>query len=228
MLPSNADLSSPYKRLSEMHLASAVKKRKMMSTSEKDVVQSSCVKISNNIFPQTKQEEALFFQDLAGMIPNAAVLSLLDQFSDNFVAKSLSAEWPVNLGALYDSQISATEFSYDQMLDKCKVVDISITNNQALFVEQETRNQSKSVFWHKSRVGRITASHFHSSCHTNVSKPSVCLLKTICCGDRTKQAFSCAAKDGQEKGEDSKKGVFKTYGNDAHELQSYTVWSDFE
>ncbi|KAL3836781.1 hypothetical protein ACJMK2_022198 [Sinanodonta woodiana] len=43
MLPSNADLSSPYKRLSEMHLESAVKKRNM-STGEKDVVQSSCVK----------------------------------------------------------------------------------------------------------------------------------------------------------------------------------------
>ncbi|KAL3858954.1 hypothetical protein ACJMK2_009199 [Sinanodonta woodiana] len=205
MLPSNADLSSPYKRLSEMHLESAVKKRKM-STSEKDVVQSSCVKKSNNSSSPTKQEEALFFQDLAGMIPNAAVLSLADQFSNNFVAKSISVEWPVDLGALYDSQISATEFSYDQIRDKCKVVDISITKKSGFVVEQETRNESKSVFWHKNRVGRITASHFHSSCHTNVSKPSVCLLKTICCGDRTKKAFSCAATDwGKKKEKTAKK-----------------------
>ncbi|KAL3872788.1 hypothetical protein ACJMK2_035989 [Sinanodonta woodiana] len=81
MLPSNADLSSPYKRHSEMHLESAVKKRKMY-TGETDVVQSSCVKKSNNISSPTKHEETLFFHDLAGMIPNAAVLSLLDQFSD--------------------------------------------------------------------------------------------------------------------------------------------------
>ena len=227
MLPSNADLSSPYKRISEMHLESAVKKRNM-STGEKDVVESSCKNKSNNISSPTKHEETLFFHNLAGMIPNAAVLSLADQFSDNVVAKSLSAEWPVNLGALYDSQISDTEFSYDQILDKCKVVDISITKNQALFVEQETRNQSKCVFWHNNRVGRITASHFHSSCHTNVSKPSVCLLKTICCGDRTKKAFSCAATDWGQKKEKTAKKEYLRHGNDAQKLQSYTVWSDFE
>ncbi|KAL3876484.1 hypothetical protein ACJMK2_034327 [Sinanodonta woodiana] len=227
MLPSNADLSSPYKRLSKMHLESAVKKQKM-STGEKDAVQSSCVKKSNNIFSPTKHEER-FFHDLAVMIPNAAVLSLADQFSDNFVAKSLSVEWPVDLGALYDSQFSATEFSYDQILDKCKIVDISITHkNPALFVEQETRNQPKSVFWHKNRVGRITASHFHSSCHTNVSKPSVCLLKTICCGERTKKPFSCAATDWGNKKAKTAKKEYSRHGNDAQELQSYTVWSDFE
>ena len=54
-----------------------------------------------------------------------------------------------------------------------------ITEEMAVLVELETRDQSNCKLWFTYRAGRITASRMKSVCHTDSSNPSQSLVKTI-------------------------------------------------
>uniref|UniRef100_A0A8C6LGZ3 YqaJ viral recombinase domain-containing protein n=1 Tax=Nothobranchius furzeri TaxID=105023 RepID=A0A8C6LGZ3_NOTFU len=51
---------------------------------------------------------------------------------------------------------------------------------QSDIVEEETRAQSKSNIWFDQRSGRITASTFKAATKTDITKPSVSLIRKIC------------------------------------------------
>lgn len=55
-----------------------------------------------------------------------------------------------------------------------------MTPDDAHFIEQITRTQSNTWYWHKLRMGRVTGSNFRRVCRTNANNPSKSILKSIC------------------------------------------------
>ena len=87
--------------------------------------------------------------------------------------------------------------------NKCDEVynSISISEQQASRVEENTRQQSNSKVWFEQRSGRVTASKLHSILHTELSNPSVSLIKLICYPQNIKfssDACSCGCKHKDE------------------------------
>jgi len=64
-------------------------------------------------------------------------------------------------------------------------------------VELKTKGQSKCKIWYEQRAGRITASNLRKVLHTDFSKPSMSLLKTICYPHKLK-IYSEACEYGQQ------------------------------
>ncbi|KAL3889770.1 hypothetical protein ACJMK2_002098 [Sinanodonta woodiana] len=157
MLPPSAKFETPYKRIKDMDFHN----ESVHSDSEKQA--------ASNISLPTENEVILFWDELHQNLPKAAILSLRvkGKFSENFKPKSLFAEWPIDLSQLClgSKDASFSDSSYEKVLYKCSATDIS------------TRGQSNSLFWHKYRVGRKTASNSYRVCHTSNSKPSLTVLK---------------------------------------------------
>ena len=57
---------------------------------------------------------------------------------------------------------------------------ISVTREQAQKIESATRGQAQLKEWFQFMAGRITASRFKASVHTNSKLPSKSLIKAIC------------------------------------------------
>ena len=59
-------------------------------------------------------------------------------------------------------------------------MDINLTEEQADFIENATKQQSNSLLWKDMRIGRITASIIYDVLHTNIDKSTASVIKTIC------------------------------------------------
>ena len=59
-------------------------------------------------------------------------------------------------------------------------MDINLTEEQADFIENATKQQSNSLLWKDKRIGRITASIIYDVLHTNIDKLMASVIKTIC------------------------------------------------
>ncbi|KAL3854701.1 hypothetical protein ACJMK2_013959 [Sinanodonta woodiana] len=166
MFPPSATFETPYKQIKDMDF----------HDSEKQAV--------SNISSPTQNEVILFWDELYQNLPKAAILSVRGKgkFSENFKPKSLFAKWLIDLSqlCLCSKDTTFSDLSYEQVLDKCSATDISVSKEEASYLEKETRGQSNSLFWHRYRVGRITASNLYRVCHTSISQPSLTVLKTIC------------------------------------------------
>ena len=217
MFPTAAKLDAPYKRLRDMDFQSAARKRKLSTAESSSTSTTPEYEDVDNIPSPTKNEEVRFLEDLHKAQPTAAILSLTDQFSNKFVPKSQLKEWPLDFTKLYD--VSASSLSFEELLKKCEEADISMTQRQIDFLEQQTRKPSSSAFWFKYRTGRITASNFYAVCHTTTSNPSVTLIKKLCSSENYSRAFTSAATEwGKTKEETARKAFFHRM-SDSYKLQ---------
>ncbi len=66
-----------------------------------------------------------------------------------------------------------------ELLSAYDKIEISLTAQNVIAVEIETRSQSKSNLWFTYRAGRITASRMKSVCCSNTAKPPQSLIKII-------------------------------------------------
>ena len=161
------------------------KKRKLDDMLEGCETQTDEVTVKQGSKP-TDDEMALFFRNLSMCNTKPAVLSLIPEYSDNYVVMSTSRSLP--LTALLKPEYLALD--YHDLLNVCEGVTVDITNETAQVIEQETRLQSKSKLWYKYRAGRVTASRMKAVCHTNLSNPSQSLIKSVC----YPEAFSFISK----------------------------------
>jgi len=58
--------------------------------------------------------------------------------------------------------------------------DIIVSSAEIVELECNTREQYKCKLWHEQRVGRLTASVFHTACRTNILRPARSLIRKIC------------------------------------------------
>ncbi|GLV37528.1 hypothetical protein CBL_20340 [Carabus blaptoides fortunei] len=68
----------------------------------------------------------------------------------------------------------------DQLHTLASDLIISISPADGIEIEQKTRGQSSNNLWFDLQAGRITASKFKAVCKTDLNKPSLSLLRSIC------------------------------------------------
>ena len=84
------------------------------------------------------EEMEKFYEVLNHCETKAVVLSLIDPYSEQFVAKSRDV--PV-LSDLYD--LNNLDLQYPELLQKCKEVKINMSDEGIKIVKQDTRDQDK-------------------------------------------------------------------------------------
>ena len=130
---------------------------------------------------ESEQQQRLFLQKLK-QIPVKrlpAALSLFRDYSEPFVFTKpvpSNPKIPSCLREFYKPNISKEEILENTQ----KLMDIKLTEEQADFIENTTKQQSNSLLWKDMRIGRITASIVYDVLHTNIDKPSASVIKTIC------------------------------------------------
>lgn len=69
----------------------------------------------------------------------------------------------------------------EELQQACKDVfrNLSITLNEAEYLEESTRLQSHSPLWHQHRLGRITSSLFKRVKNASLVNPPTSLVKTL-------------------------------------------------
>ena len=140
----------------------------------------SSQKLTVNAPAPTTRELDTFFQQLSVSGSRPAILALIPGYADAFVPKSLSEEYPTILTDLADD--ACFNMAHEELLQHCHFVadSIAVSPQQAEIVELATRKQSADKQWFSVRSGRVTASRLKQVCHTQLSQPSVSLVKDIC------------------------------------------------
>ena len=86
---------------------------------------------------------------------------------------------PLTIPSLF--QPGYKELTNDNLWKKCRDVFIGLGMilDKAAYLVKETKLQSKSLVWFEHRRAWITASKFHTACHTSITSPSWSLVKQI-------------------------------------------------
>ena len=91
-----------------------------------------------------------------------------------YIPTSLDDSLPVCLAELFMPEYQKLNYGELSKIASKKI--IKVTEAEAKQVETKTRAQSNSCLWFRMRAGRITASRFKSTCHTNLARPSIGLI----------------------------------------------------
>ncbi len=163
-----------------------------------------------------KKELESFYDSLSESNTRPAILSLIPKYSSTYVPKhTMLNEFPQSLQLLYDPNL--LKLNYSELLQKCELVNIAVTEGMALNVEQSTREQHNSSLWFKFRSGRITASDMKSVCHTDAANPAQSVIKQICYPhsfkfSSTQTEWGCAhEKPGKNRYESTMKGLHNNF-----------------
>ena len=132
----------------------------------------------------TAQELSQFYKSVHDTQTKPVILSLIDSYSEDYVPKPISKVFPTVLTELRDEQLISSNFG--ELLEKCNLIKLEVTAEQAKEVESATREQAKSKVWYRFRAGRITASKVKSVCKTNMASPAQSLIKSICYPESSK------------------------------------------
>ena len=137
------------------------------------------------------QQISKFYERLHASGTKPVILSLVSTYNKDYATKKPAMDLPTTLDGLYSEQLRS--MSFIELLIRADEVfkEMSCSKEQAVNVEESTREQINSKLWTKMRAGRITASNFDQMCHTNPAKPSLSLIKQICYGSN----FQSAATD---------------------------------
>ena len=155
-------------------------KRKSSSNDHSGKQSSSAKKSRLEIPKPTVGDLRNHHLQLSRMKRKPILLSFFSEFNESYVPKYVSGVLPNLLTYLYDK--TTLSMSFPDLLNRCDEVynSISLSVQQASRVEEDTRQQSNSKVWFEQRLGRVTASKLHSVLHTELSNPSVSLIKSIC------------------------------------------------
>lgn len=74
----------------------------------------------------------------------------------------------------------STNLNFGELIEKCKNINVTVSDEERKAVEFSTRNQSNSSLWFKQTAGCITASNLQSACHTDPDNPSKSLILKVC------------------------------------------------
>ena len=100
------------------------------------------------------EDKIAFLSTLKSVQPKTVGLHLFEEFNENFKCPEVkSVMLPRSLKELpVDMRFPEPgEYTFDQ-------IHIKLTDEETIFIEEATRNQSHSKHWFEQRVGRITGS----------------------------------------------------------------------
>lgn len=181
----------PYLPICRMEFTSAKQKQSLLQ--EKDVQPSASLpevpRVISNVAVPSNDEQQAFYTNISSSKCKPVILSLVKPFNKLFIPKA-NTKLPKRLGEIvYNPEYEKLDFV--ELLEKSGEVEISLSLEECQAIEKSTREQATCNLWFQQRAGRITASRLKSACHTNPSKPSKSLIKTICYPEEHK--FSNAA-----------------------------------
>ena len=167
--------SVPYAELSDVEFATPQEKRRKVNdtnTSTWDSEQSRVIK-------PPSQEELNFFYKSLSETGKPVILSLIPRFSDSFIPLSVKGIIPKPLTDLYKDE--HLDISYPELLNKCERVynSYSITSEMAKNVAKKTQGQALSKICFQQQSGRVTASRLKAAVSTDITQPSVSLIKNL-------------------------------------------------
>ena len=127
-----------------------------------------CVETTGELHPKS------FFEALHNALLNAAVLSLTDKYSANFMPKTVTGQLPKTVSTLYDTNLHHVRIEDVLSYYRC------VRSGQVRFMSSETKQQAMTPLRFKMQAGTATTSKFHAACHKSKQEPSISLLKRIC------------------------------------------------
>ena len=140
-----------------------------------------------NVTAPNDAELAAFFKDLHEVNPKAAILSIVPGY---FNPTSQSSQLPPLMASYYKPEC-ITHVLKDLILEsQILFQSLVVKNKQAQFLEEKTREQSKSKLGHRYRAGRITASKIKQVARCDPLNPSISLVRSICYPDIMKFTLS--------------------------------------
>lgn len=128
--------------------------------------------------PPTPEEQKVFLKGLQELYPQSAVLTATMQ--QELPASKSITHLPATIASLFDPKYK--ELSSAHLQVECERIftnDLKVTKEEAKFLAESTKLQSRSLVWHEHRMGRLTASKFGAICHTNYDSPSHSLVTSI-------------------------------------------------
>jgi len=126
--------------------------------------------------PPSEAEQMEFLCKISKHKP--AINSIVSPFSDLYTSSVSIRELPPSLNNLYQPQHE--ELTYNELLELCDKITVSVTATDITVIEEFTRDQSQSSAWYTQKAGRITASKMKSVCSTDPGNPSQSLIRQIC------------------------------------------------
>ena len=134
---------------------------------------------STNLSPSVGELDN-FFTKLSDSGKKPVILSLVAKHSDAYVPLYKQGTLPKPLTDYCGEHY--LQLNYPDLLTQCEAfyASLSISPAQANEVEEKTREQSGSKVWFQQRSGRITASRFKSAACTDITQPSISLIRGIC------------------------------------------------
>ena len=130
--------------------------------------------------PTHAEQQDFFHQISKEQNKKPIVLSVIEPFSNDFVLSS--DHLPKLLQYLYKPEYLDSDHTELVKIGEGYQSRLSEEMSQEMVdhLEQLTRTQAMSKEWFKYRAGRITASRFKQVLCTNLHRPSLSLLKSIC------------------------------------------------
>jgi len=137
--------SVPFAEISKIDFAMPKQKRKQVITEDCGEPSSKSKKF---VVPEsTDSDLATFHTEISQELGKPVVQSLMAEYNDSYIQETESGILPKPLTELHNP--AAMELTYNDLLVKCEDVydSVTITFNQAVMVEERTREQSKSRAW---------------------------------------------------------------------------------
>ena len=175
----------------DIDFSSAKKRRQLFAASVKSL-ETACtaapcvttslvttpVRPSRDVPRATDAEATAFLSQLAATGRRSAILSITAPFNTPFIPRATSNRFPSSLDDFKADD--CLHMSRSELTDYCNNLMVTVSTCQAVKVEKATRAQASCKLWFRYRTGRVTASRMKAVCATNVTKPSVSLIKAIC------------------------------------------------
>ena len=122
------------------------KKRKLDQSLEGVVLEESTVTVKEGSRP-TDENFSLYYCSISQQDTKPSILSLIPEYSNNYVPKVSQSQYPQPLTVLRKAEY--VKLNYHELLQVCENVSISITQEMSTLIETETRTQSDSKLWFK-------------------------------------------------------------------------------
>ena len=129
--------------------------------------------------PPGEEEVSAFFQKLKFAHPTSAILSIVECRPPTYPLPEAVKRLPSPLTSLFDPKNKCLDKVQLNKACESMFKSLTITPEEADYLEESTRLQAQSSLWFEHRKGRLTASKFFQICHTRTERPSISLLKDV-------------------------------------------------
>lgn len=143
----------------------------VLDTSQVDNLAEEPKNESKSVPAPSEEEMNSFYAELNNCKFKPIALSLVAPFAESFVLKSREIPTIQDL-----SDPKYQDLEYPELLQVCFEIEIRLSEEQRLQIEEDTRSQSQGTNFYKHRAARIGVSQSKLASHTNLALPSQSLI----------------------------------------------------